>query len=383
MGIYKSILSLVLILLFSLPLGMSALMLNGKPLLEIPTENEFPVPEEIVSQTSSLIEKTLKRYRFNGTALVAIKGNVIYKGARGYADFSQKIPIDINSSFQLASASKPFTGLSVMILKERGLLDYDDKVQKYLPKFPYENVSIRHLLNHTAGLQNYMYLVDNYWENDSTITNQDVLNLMIEHELPLNYYPGRRFSYSNTGYAMLALVVEKVSGEYFGDFLKNEIFDKLGMFNTYVYNRNRIEQDSNQVIGYNSRGRRLRPYYHDPNNEVLGDKSVYSTVDDLLKFNMALNNYELVDKETLEEAYSKGILPNKNKINYGFGWRLKDDGSHSYVFHNGAWHGFTSTITYEPDEEITLILLNNTSASIATIKRDLLNVIHKQTAPYF
>lgn len=382
MGIYKTFLSVLLIVLFSLPMGMSALIVDGKLLLETPTTNEFPVPEEIINQTQEKLLQSLQKYRFNGTALIAVHGKIIFEEARGLANFQTKVPIVLESGFQLASASKPFTSLSIMLLKERKMLDYDDKVAKYLLDFPYPEITIRHLLNHTSGLQNYMYLVDNYWQNDKGISNQDMLNLVIKHNLPLNNIPGRRFEYSNTGYAVLALIVEKITDEYFGDFLQKEIFDKIGMSNSYVYNRTNLELDPNQVLGYSSVGRRSRQYYHDPNNEILGDKSIFSTVHDLYKFTNALNNYELVDKETLDEAYAKAILSNSRSVNYGFGWRLKEDGNDNYIFHNGAWHGFTSTITLEPDKNITLLLLNNTSASISTIKHDLLSIVHAQLDPY-
>jgi CubicO group peptidase (beta-lactamase class C family) len=369
-------------MLFSHPLGMSALFLDGKPLLETPTEYEFPIPDEILNQTQEKLHQSLKKYRFNGTALIAIKGKIIFEEARGLANFATKTPIDISSSFQLASVSKPFTALSIMMLEERQLLNYDDTVSNYLSDFPYPDITIRHLLNHTGGLQNYMYLVDNYWVNDSSLNNQKMLDLIVSYNLPLNNIPGRRFEYSNTGYAILALLVEKITNEYFGDFLQTEIFDKLGMTNSFVYDRNVLEHDSSQVIGYNSQGRRQRPFYHDANNEILGDKSIYSSVHDLYKFTAALNNYELVDKETLEEAYSKAILRNTRSVNYGFGWRLKEDNNHNYVFHNGSWHGFTSTITLEPNSDITLILLNNTNASIAAIKNNLLQIVHSLSDPY-
>jgi len=382
MGIYKTILSIILLLLFSLPMGMSALIVDGKLLLKTPSTNEFTVPDEIIKQTQEKLLQSLQKYRFNGTALIAVNGKIIFEEARGLANFQTKAPIVLESEFQLASVSKPFTAISIMLLKERKKLDYDDKVNEYLLDFPYPDITVRHLLNHTSGLQNYMYLVDNYWENDKTISNQGMLNLVIKHNLPLNNFPGRRFEYSNTGYAVLALVVEKITNKYFGDFLQTEIFEKLGMSNSYVYNRNDLEQDPNQVLGYSSAGRWSRQYYHDPNNEILGDKSIFSTVHDLYKFTVALNNFELVDKETLDEAFAKAILSNSRSVNYGFGWRLKEDKNNSYIFHNGVWHGFASTITLEPNKNITLLLLNNTSASITTIKRDLLSIIQTQLAPY-
>ena len=382
MGIYRSFLSLLLILLLSNPLGISALVNENKTLFKLSKPDEFPIPEEIIKITREKLQQSLEKYRFNGTALVAVNGEIIFEEARGFANFTTKKPIYLESSFQLASVSKPFTALSIMILKERSLLDYDDLIVKYLPEFPYPDVTIRHLLNHTSGLQNYMFLVDNYWENDHSISNQEMLNLMISHNLPLNYLPGRRFAYSNTGYAILALLTEKISGQYFGDFLQAEVFNKIGMTQSFVYDRIRIEQDSNQVIGYYSHSRRSRPYSHDPNNEILGDKSVYSTVGDLFKFTQALNNYELVEKAILDEAYSSTLLRNKYKVNYGFGWRLQEEDNHNYIFHNGAWHGFTSTITQEIDDKITLVLLNNTNASITTIKNDFLQIVHEQFEPY-
>lgn len=382
MGIYKSFLSILLVMFSSLPLGMSALHVDDKPLFETPVDNTFIVPDNIIKITQEKLHQSLQKYKFNGTALIAVHGKIIFEEARGMANFATKTPINLESSFQLASASKPFTSLSIMILKERSLLNYDDKVSNFLPDFPYEDVTVRHLLNHTSGLQNYMYLVDHYWANDSSMTNQKMLNLLVSHNLPLNYIPGRRFEYSNTGYAILALIVEKITNQYFGDFLQTEVFDKLGMTNTFVYNRDSLEQNTNNVIGYGYQGRRLHQYNHDANNEILGDKSVYSSVYDIYKFTQALNNYELVDKETLDEAYTKAILRNNRSVDYGFGWRMKEDDNHSYIFHNGAWHGFTSTITLEPEENITIVLLNNTNASISTIKSDLFQILHTQLDTY-
>ncbi len=382
MRLYKGFLSILLLFLFSIPLGMNAVIVNKKTsILENSMEN-FPVPESILESTKTKLQASLDKFRYNGTVLISYKNRVIFEEAGGYANFKTKAPITLESQFQLASASKPFTALSIMILKERNLLEYDDKVKKYILNFPYPEISIRNLLNHTAGLQNYMYLVDNYWAADKTISNQNMLNLLIDHKLPLNNPPGSRFEYSNTGYAVLALVVEQITNQYFGDFLQIEIFDKIGMTNSFVYNRRILEQNPNQVIGYVPTRRGYRPYEHEPNNDILGDKSVYSTVFDLYRFEKALNNYELVKEETLREAYTKAILLNNRSVNYGFGWRMIDEEDRSYIFHNGLWHGFTSTITREPKEDISVIMLNNTHASINTIKHELLDILHTQFASY-
>jgi CubicO group peptidase (beta-lactamase class C family) len=259
-------------------------------------------------------------------------------------------------------------------------LDYDDLVLKHIPEFPYDNITIKQLLQHTGGLQNYMYLVDNYWQNDSSLTNEDVLDLLVEHKLPLNNWPGKRFTYSNTGYAMLALIVARVSGQGFANYIHENIFEVAGMSNTYTYNLDILDTASNRAFGYNRKGRRLYRYDFEPNDLVLGDKSIISNVDDLFKYQKALNSHKIVSEETLLEAYTKGRTTSryKRQFNYGYGWRIKDNGKQNLIYHNGLWHGFVSTLTREVDKDITIILLNNTSAGISALKTDLINIAIKQ-----
>lgn len=375
MGLTKLILYLVTILFIVVPIGIGCAdsdhIPNETETLEIKYLND-----EQVYVIDSLLKRRLKRNGFRGTALVAYKDQVIMRYANGYSDYRSKEKINIHSNFQLASVSKSFTATSVMILKEQGLLDYDDLVKLHIPEFPYDNITIKQMLQHTAGLQNYMYLVDHYWENDSCITNEDVLDLLIEHQLPLNNWPGKRFTYSNTGYAMLALLVERLSGQKFSEFLNEHIFEPSGMNNTYTYDLDILDTVSNGVIGYNRKGRRLYRYEFEPNDLILGDKSIISNIDDLFKYQKALNSYKIVANETLDEAYVKGRTSSryKREFNYGYGWRIKNDGKQNLIYHNGLWHGFVSTLSREIDHNITVILLNNTSAGISSVKTDLINI---------
>jgi CubicO group peptidase (beta-lactamase class C family) len=347
---------------------------------QLPKEREIIeakyLSDNQVQLIDSILQRRLKRNGFRGTALVAYKDQIIMTYANGYSNYKTKQKIDIHSNFQLASVSKSFTATSVMILKENGLLNYDDLVIKHIPEFPYDHITIRQLLQHTAGLQNYMYLVDNYWKNDSVITNEDVLDLLIEHNLPLNNWPGRRFTYSNTAYAMLALLVERVSGQRFEQFVHDHIFVPSGMNNTYTYRLDILDTVSNRVFGYNRKGRRLYRYDFEPNDLILGDKSIISNVNDLFLYQKALNSYKIVSKETLEEAYTKGHTNSryKREFNYGFGWRIKNSGRQNLIYHNGLWHGFVSTLTREIDHDITIVMLNNTSAGISALKTDLINI---------
>ncbi len=348
--------------------------------IEILESETFPLNEDQAQYLDSLLQRRLKRNGFRGTALVAYKNQILMQYAHGYADYRSKEKIKIESVFQLASVSKSFTATSIMILEERDLLNYDDLLTAYIPEFPYEDITINQLLQHTSGLQNYMYLVDNYWENDSLISNEDVLGLLVEHHLPLNNRPGQRFLYSNTGYAMLALLVERITDMSFGDFIKEEIFEPSGLQNTYTYSQEVMDTLSHVTIGYNRRGRRLFRYNIEPNDMILGDKSVFSTINDLFLYQKALNSYQLVKKNTLEKAYTKGITNSRYRrtFNYGYGWRLKEEGSDSLVYHNGLWHGFASTLTREMNREITVILLNNTTAGISAIRNDLLKIAETQ-----
>lgn len=377
MKLTKSYIAIITLFFIAFPIVIGIAKKDKRPDVVVEDSLESsPLSDSQLYEMDSLLQRRLKRNGFRGTALVSYKNQIVMEYAHGYADYRSKEKIRLQSTFQLASVSKSFTSTSIMILKERGMLGFDDLVQDYIPEFPYEDVKIQHLLQHTSGLQNYMYLVDNYWKNDTAITNEDVLGLLIKYHLPLNNRPGRRFLYSNTGYVMLALIVERVSGQSFADFVQENVFIPSGMTSTYTYCRDIMDTISGRVIGYNRRGSRLYRYSFEPNDMVLGDKSIYSNVEDLFKYQKALNSYQLVSKETLEEAYTKGVTNSRYKktFNYGYGWRLKDDNDNQLVYHNGLWHGFTSTLTREVSSDITIILLNNTTSHISAIKSDLLKI---------
>lgn len=375
MGFTKLVFYFTTILFITVPIGIGYSDSDKLPVQSKTLEAKY-LSDDQVRVVDSLLQRRLKRNGFRGTALVAYKDQVIMRYANGYSDFRSKEKINIHSNFQLASVSKSFTATSVMILKENGLLNYDDLMIAHIPEFPYDNITIKQLLQHTGGLQNYMYLVDHYRKSDTCLTNEDILDLLIEHELPLNNWPGKRFTYSNTGYAMLALLVERISGKKFDEFLQENIFMPSGMNNSYTYKLDILDTVQNRVIGYNRKGRRLYRYDFEPNDLILGDKSIISNVDDLFKYQKALNSYELVSKETLDEAYTKGKTTSryKREFNYGYGWRIKNNNKQNLIYHNGLWHGFVSTLSREIDHDITVIMLNNTSAGISSVKTDLINI---------
>jgi len=333
--------------------------------------NTPPLPSEKMELVSQRMEKILKKYRFNGSIVLSLKGYPIYSNAVGLADFTHRDSLTTQAPFQLASVSKSFTAMAIMILKERGLLQFDDTVKKHIPEFPYDKITIRHLLNHTSGLPNYLYLADKYWPKDLEMSNEDMLELLVRRKQPLYFRPGSRFDYSNTGYAILALLVERKTGTNFGDFARTNIFCPLGMYHTFTYDPGLLDTIAVQVKGYRAPARRGNEYPNDPVNNVLGDKSIYSTAEDLALYERAWVCPILVSDSTLQEAYTKPVLKNKHEVNYGFGWRFKMVNGKDVIFHNGLWHGFTSTITRFVDSDLTVIILTNTSSKVGYIVNDV------------
>jgi CubicO group peptidase (beta-lactamase class C family) len=185
------------------------------------------LPLEKIHKIDSLLSKYLIQRHYNGNALVAYKGYPISRKTLGFRNLATKERLDFNTAFQLASVSKSFTAMAVLILKERGKLNLNDLVQKYMPDFPFNNVTIKHLLQHTSGMPNYMFFVENSWKDDMPLSNEDVLKILNINKPTLSFEPGKRHIYSNTGYAMLALLVERISGQPFYKFLDENIFIPL------------------------------------------------------------------------------------------------------------------------------------------------------------
>ncbi len=296
---------------------------------------------------------------FNGSALFAEKGRIIYEGAFGYSNFRKKDTLQITSAFQLASVSKPLTAFAILMLYEKGKLDLEDDVRKFYPEFPYEGITIRMLLSHRSGLPNYMYFADQLWPNRRIpITNQDVIRLMVQYKPARYYRPDTRFNYSNTNYCLLAAIVEKISGMPFEDFMREEVFEPLGMHHTFIYRKGKTPLPPNAVIGYDKSGNVAEDSYL---NGVVGDKGVYSTVEDLAKFDRALNEGILVSRTTLEKAFQPMNREMRGSRNYGLGWRITfNKKGHRIVYHTGWWKGFKTYFVKDIKEQKTIIALTNT-----------------------
>ncbi len=297
---------------------------------------------------------------FNGAVLVAQQGQVLYRGAFGYAEFEKNDTLTTRTVFQLASVSKPFTALAILMLKEKGALSLQDPVQRYLSAFPYPSVTIRQLLTHSSGLPDYLSLAHLYWpDRQQTLSNEELIRQLSRHKPSLLFTPGSRFTYSNTGYAILAALVESISGMSYGQFLKTKVFLPAGMHHSGtlpLINPTRL-----LAKGHTAAGKRVHGDYLD---SILGDKGLYSSVEDLYLWDQALYQEKLLKQATMQEAFEGSVRINHAEA-YGYGWRVRQlAGGERVLYHTGRWRGFRSYMMRNPRDRNTVILLSNVDKSI-------------------
>lgn len=332
--------------------------------------------QDKAKKIDSLMQIKAKKSYFNGNVLVAYKGNCIYNESFGYSDLYKRKQLEKEDIFQLASVSKQFTAVAIMMLKEKSELSYDDSVTKFIPEFPYPRVTVRMLLNHTAGLPNYYWLVEHHWHKKKAPNNEDIIKLLAEHKLGLYFTPGRRWDYSNTGYVVLASIVERITDLSFADYMQQNVFGPLEMKNSFIYSSSDNDERKEKLIGYYYRSKRYRMIPETVNDGAVGDKGVYSTTGDLFKWDQALYNNSLVSKETMDEAISTFKLRNKYEIPYGFGFRIRKRNNKKIAYHHGKWNGFRTSILRYVEDSNTVIVLNHTSTSLNnSIIREIQNVL--------
>ena len=313
-------------------------------------------------QVDMVIQKKVHHEGFNGAVLVAQKGVVIYDSVFGYADMRTHTPLTSHSAFQLASVSKTITATAVLRLVEAGKLSLNDSIQKFFPKFPYHHIYVRDLLSHRSGLPNYLYGYDvNRSRRVARPSNRDIIEWYdtISPTPPPYRMPGSRFGYCNTNFALLASIIEKVSGKSFPCHLRETIFNPLGMNDTFVDTIGSPEQLSHKTVSHKGRHVCPRDYF----DGVYGDKGIYSTTHDLFRFYTALVNNCIISKHTFANALKPLSLESRSRHNYGMGFRLMtsaEDMNHvKYVYHNGWWQGYCTVFWFNPKDDWVIIMLEN------------------------
>ncbi|MES1218821.1 MAG: serine hydrolase [Bacteroidota bacterium] len=312
---------------------------------------------EKIKRIDSALTYLYQHQLFNGTVLVGEKGKVLYKKAFGVSAAVNGQPLTTSSSFNLASVSKQFTAMMIMQLKEQGKLQYDDAVQRYLPSFPYNNVTIRHLLTHTSGLPEYFDIAERNMNLLDTLTNESMLALLADKKPPLVFQPGEKWEYCNTNYTTLASLIEKLSGQTPDKFFDQYIAKPLKLTNTFIYSIKMKSYPPSRIFGFHyENGKRIAEdlVWMDG---IMGDGAVYSTVEDLYKWEQALYTEKLVKKNTFDEAITEAKLNNGRPAGYGFGWFVDEPAVK--VSHTGSWVGFRNLIVRYLQKKQTLILLDN------------------------
>jgi CubicO group peptidase (beta-lactamase class C family) len=297
------------------------------------------------------------RAGFNGSVLIGYKGRILYEKFIGYANKSMAMPLTANNPVQLASVSKTFTAAAILYLHQNKYLDIDKPVTAYLKSFPYTDVTLRMLLCHRAGLPDYLHWVPLYRKhNNSPIYNDEVLNLMAKHKPRQDFKTNTRFKYCNTNYLVLASIIEEVTELRYDSFMYRYIFKPLGMKNTFVYDPAK-GLPSNATVSY------LGGWVPNPvtfGDGVYGDKGIYSTVEDMYRWDQSFFQNKILSNESLEQAYGPCSFEKPGVKNYGLGWRMLcyPDG-YKIIYHNGWWHGNNTCFYRFIKDNFTIIVLGN------------------------
>ncbi|MCP1996820.1 serine hydrolase [Flavobacterium sp. HSC-61S13] len=330
------------------------------------TENPYEVqfneldPEYILKQNHIVEEfyhKNINKNDYSGGFLVAKNGKILFEEYSGYSNRAKNEMIGQNTPMHVASVGKVVTSIATLRLVNDGLLDLDQSVVSVLPSFPYPQTTIRMLLNHRSGLKYYGYFTaeKNIWNTTQTITNQDVLDIISSGKVALDFKPNSKFTYSNTNYVLLALIVEKISGKPYKKALKDLILDPLEMTHTFVFDD--INKKDEVCQSYDGNYRLMRFDYLDG---TYGDKNIYTTPRDLLKLDKAMYSDVFLNKDLKDQMYKGYSYERKGKNNYGLGMRLIEmNNGKNYTFHNGWWRGNTSSYIRLQQDTVSIILLSN------------------------
>lgn len=347
----------------------------------------LPISRHEKKQRERMIDSILSKYdttKINGCFLIAANGDPFYCKCFGFENRVDSSLLHPHSIFQLASVTKPFTATAILQLCERGKIKLENKVIEYLPEFPFSDITIKNLLNHTAGLLDYIndyYVFRNYFPKKEIFDNQDLLQLLIKnkHIFKPRTIPGVAHRYSNTGYAMLALIIEKVTGVSYEEYMRQNIFIPCEMQQTFV-TRNIYRCNPQGIVQpYKSYVCNPKAHY-DFLDGVVGDKGIYSTLYDVLKFDQQLYQGKLVGDSLLKIAFLPSQSKNGHSINYGLGWRLDTHPNlGNIVYHRGFWNSYNPALFRYIDNKYTVIILHNNTQdySCTSILKDFGNVIGK------
>ena len=328
---------------------------------------------QVSSSQIDAVFESLKSTDVPGAAvLVVSNGKAVFRRGYGVTDLRTRNLIDANTDFRLASFTKQFTATCIMLLVHDGKLHYDDHLTEVFPEFPAygKSITVRNLLNHTSGLPDYEEILMKQYPNTPDDKIPQILDAgvlkSLEQQTAGQFPPGSKWQYSNSGYAVLAMIVEKLSGKKFGDFLRERIFVPLKMNHTLAYEKGKNEVPHRAYGHTKEKDGSWRESDQSPTSAVLGDGGIYTSIDDLQKWDRALREHALLSEAEMQPALTpveptggSAKFHGGKTLSYGFGWFLNPYQGHRRMFHDGETIGFLTTIQRFPDDKLTVIVLAN------------------------
>jgi CubicO group peptidase (beta-lactamase class C family) len=333
------------------------------------------ISAQVSSNQIDAIFSPLKSGNAPGAAVLVVRdGKPVFRGGYGVTDLGTRQPIDSQTDFRLASFTKQFTATCIMLLVHDGKLHYGDHLTDIFPEFPEygKTITVRNLLNHTSGLPDYEDILTKQYPNTPPDQIPQILDAgvlkSLEQQTAGQFPPGSKWQYSNSGYAVLAMIVEKVSGKPFGQFLHDRIFAPLKMNNTLAYEKGKNEVPHRAYGHTKQKDGSWQQTDQSPTSAVLGDGGIYSSIDDLERWDQALREHVLLSEPEMQPALipvqttsgPAGFQSGK-PVSYGFGWFLDPYQGHRRMHHDGETIGFRTTIQRFPEDKLTVIVLANRS----------------------
>lgn len=326
------------------------------------------------NQITTYFNKFLKKRRFNGHLLIAKAGEIIIDTTTGFSNIRRRIPLLQSNAVQLASITKPITATVILQLVDEGKLKIQDTITKYLPHLPdhYSKITIAHLLAHRSGLTQYYYYCDAMMDDKSEMIYNDTVLCVIDFHNPGHYFPpGKKHNYCNTNYLLLASIIENIEGKRYPQVIQERIFDACHMENSFVVDIKSDSLPSNIAFGHNRRNRLFEFDYLDG---IVGDKGIFSTAQDLYKFDRFLTDCGILSDSLIELAHTPHNKI-KNNATYGYGWRLKFHPSlGKIIYHTGWWHGNRHVYFKIPKTDYTVVILSNALRGSVYNLNELLSV---------
>ena len=331
----------------------------------------YPVIKMDSDQISDVVkkyfEKRLVHGNFNGGVIVAKGGSIIYEEYSGLKDLRKDELLDARSPLHIASVSKTITSAAILKLAQDGKLRLGEPISDFFPVFPYSDVTVCMLLSHRSGIPNYVHYLEALgWDRNVYATNQDVVNSLYNLHPQPEFKAGTRFSYSNTNFLLLAMIIEKLTGMSYPVYMKTNFFDPLQMNDTHVFT---LADTATAIPSYEWNG---RVWGWDFLDGTYGDKNIYTTPRDLLKFSLVLSGGNFIRQSLLDSAYMPYSNERPGIHNYGLGWRLMMlKNGKKIIYHNGRWHGSNASFVRLPDEDVTIIIIGNRfDRNIYTVARN-------------